>query len=127
MLKNLLGNGARERELADEMRAILDEMRQERTRFETLLATSRDAEERLAGLSEPLAKAGSDVLAVTGRLGDAEQRLDVLSRLADQIESLDQRAGTIAERQGQTESQFSGRVDDRPVSFWAADTNGLQR
>jgi hypothetical protein len=34
LLKNLLGNGSKDRELAEEMRAILNEMQEERSRCE---------------------------------------------------------------------------------------------
>jgi hypothetical protein len=46
LLKNLLGNGARDRELAEEMRTVLDEIRQERTRYEKLVESSSSASRR---------------------------------------------------------------------------------
>ena len=53
LLKNLLGDGSKNREFAEDLRALLQEMRQERERFAALLHHSRAAAERLDQLGEP--------------------------------------------------------------------------
>jgi len=80
LLKRLLGNGSDDRQVAEDMRAVLNEMRQERQRFETLLESSRGAQEQLSGLSEPIAKAASDMNAATVRLTHMARPLKVMRR-----------------------------------------------
>ena len=112
LLKSLLGNGSKDRELAEEMRAVLQEMRQERERFQALVDSSSGAAERLAELNDPIVKAGSDVNAVTARLVGMEQRLETLTQLAAQIETLDERSGSMAASQREAEGRLSGVVED---------------
>jgi len=105
LLKRLLGNGSDDRQVAEDMRAVLNEMRQERQRFETLLESSRGAQEQLSGLSEPIAKAASDMNAATVRLTHMEQRLEAIATLATQIQTLDERTEGLLEGQRRAESQ----------------------
>jgi hypothetical protein len=81
LLKNLLGNSNNDGEHAEQMRALLLEMQQERTRIETLLESTRTSTERLQQLGDPVAKAGQDVDAMIARIAELEQRLDFTERL----------------------------------------------
>ncbi|MFI5372020.1 MAG: hypothetical protein ACHQ52_10720 [Candidatus Eisenbacteria bacterium] len=112
MLKNLLGNGAKDRELAEEMRTVLAEMREERERFERLLEISGTAAERLRSLGEPLTQAQSDVESVTGRLHDMAQRLDAVALIAEQIKTLEERSEHLTRDQKHSETHLASVVED---------------
>jgi chromosome segregation ATPase len=112
LLKNLLGNDSKDRDLAEEMRAVLQEMRQERERFQALVESSAGAAERLTELSEPLARAGNDVNAVTARLRDMEQRLEGVAQLTTQIETIAERAEGLSRSQQATEDHMGAVLQD---------------
>src|SRR5262245_4404285 len=103
LLTNLFGEGSKDRELAEDMRALLQEMRQERERFAQLLESSHGASDALHDLVDPIAKASTDVNAVTARLKDMEERLAAVSLLGTQLEDIGQREEHIARRQKDTE------------------------
>jgi len=112
MLKNLLGNSSRDKELAEEVRAVLQEMREERERFELLLTGSQDAAESLTRLSEPVARVAGDVEAIATKLGSLQQRVDSVSALAEQIQALDELSQGLIERQTRAEEQIASAVED---------------
>ncbi len=112
LLRNLLGNNTRDRELTDEVRAVLDEMRLERERFEALLTSSDAAAGRLQQLADPIAKASADVHTVAARLADVEQRLEALTPVANQIHTLDARSGELTDAQRQAQTQLTAVVED---------------
>jgi DNA repair exonuclease SbcCD ATPase subunit len=112
LLRNLLGDPAKDRELAEDIRAVLQEMRRERERFEALIEGSSAAAERLSQLGEPLEKAGSDVLAVTARLRETEQRLEAVAQLASEVQSLGERSESLAQSQQQSEADFASVRED---------------
>ena len=112
MLKNLLGNSTRDRELSAEVRAVLQEMREERERFEKLLATSGDAAETLTRLHEPIAQVGNDVNAANARLEAVQQKLALLDALAGRVEALDASAKELVEHQQAAEAQIASSVED---------------
>ena len=112
LFKNLLGDGPRDRESAEEMRVLLQEVRQERERFEALLHDSRAAADRLERLDEPIASAGRGVDSVSARLGDLEQRLEAVVPLSALVQTLDERAADMARDQRQAESQFATVLED---------------
>ncbi len=97
LLKGLLGNGDKERELAEEMRAILAELQQERDRCRVSIQNTRAAADRLEQLGEPVAKAGRDVDSVSARLGDLDRRLNAVTEIAARLETLDQRASALTQ------------------------------
>src|SRR2546426_42521 len=99
LLKNLLGNGAKDREFAEEMQAVLHEMQQERRRCEALIQEVHTSTDRLEQLGAPIAKAGTEVDAVAARLGDLEQRFAAVTQLATQLQSLDERAAGLVQNQ----------------------------
>ncbi|MEO5989819.1 MAG: hypothetical protein ABIU54_14775 [Candidatus Eisenbacteria bacterium] len=111
-LKNLLGNGSKEREVADQMRSILYEMQKERSSFEALVEQAKVTTSRLQLLGEPIEKASGDVDAVTGRLSEAEARLEAIAKLALTIETLDERAGRLEQNQREAEASVNQAVTD---------------
>ena len=111
-LKNLLGNSSKDNELAEEMRTVLQQMQQERSRNEALLQRIQAATERLAELGDPLVKATGEVDAVASRLNGLDQRFTVLSELATQFQALEARAHEFAQRQQQAEAQVASSIDD---------------
>src|SRR5258706_541004 len=79
LLKSLLGNGSKDRELTDEMRAILNEMQQESSRYESLLHRARAPADRLQELAEPVARAVNYPGGGTPHLAELEQPLPPIS------------------------------------------------
>src|SRR5882762_2216648 len=112
LLKNLLGNGSKDREAVEAMRAILNDMQQERTRFETLLETVRASTDRLLQLDAPVAKVSSDVDAVAARLGDVEQRFSAVVQLSNQFQTLDERAEGLAQHHQRAETEIAEALED---------------
>ena len=86
------GNGSKDRELAEDMRAALLEMQQERSRYQALIETGRASADRLQQLGEPIAQAGSQLDAVAERLSDLEQRFAGLTQLSTHVQGLEERA-----------------------------------
>jgi chromosome segregation ATPase len=112
LFKNLLGDGSRDREFAEDLRVLLQQMRQERERFEALLHASRAAADRIEQLGEPIARAGSDVDAVSTRLRDLEQRFEAITPIATMVQTLEQRSAGLAQDQLQAETRFATVIDD---------------
>jgi chromosome segregation ATPase len=112
LLKSLFGNGSNNRDLTEEMRAVLHEIQLERSRYQTLVEGSRASVDRLQQLGAPIAKAGSDVDAVAARLGELEQRLEAMGRLSAQYQKLDERAEGLAQSQQTAESQIANVVEE---------------
>ena len=112
LLKNLLGNNPRERELSEEMRTVLQEMRAERERFEKLIDDSRGAADHLASLGEPIARVGGDVDSATARVAELEQRLEAIAAVTAKIDAVDLRSQNLAEDQRDAEARFGSVVED---------------
>ena len=112
LLKNLLGNSAKERELTDEMRAILAEMQQERVRNEALLTSIRSSSEHLQTLGEPLAKAVNDADAIAARIGELEERFTAMLQLVPKVETLHERVESLVEGQRRAEAQVIQVLED---------------
>ena len=81
-------NNARDKELTEEMRAVLAEMKQERDKFERLIEVSGSAVERLTALEGPIVKAAGDVDEVVARLDATERRFDAVGALAGEVATL---------------------------------------
>src|SRR5262245_23995212 len=92
LFKSLTGKSAKDKELTDEMRAILRDMQQERARYEMLIDRGRATVERLGQLSEPIAKVSNEAQAVEEHLSDLTQRLESIAPVAEQIQTLAERA-----------------------------------
>jgi DNA repair exonuclease SbcCD ATPase subunit len=112
LLKSLLGHGSKDREHTEEMKALLQEMQQERIRYEALLASVRSSSEHLQTLGEPIAKAGSDVESVTSRIGDLESRFAAMVQLVPKFESMHERVEGLVEGQHRAESQVVQALED---------------
>jgi chromosome segregation ATPase len=112
LLKNLLGDGSKDREFAEDLRTLLQQMRQERERFAALLHDSRAAADRLEQLDEPIARVGSEVDAVSTRLRDLEQRLEAVTPISALVQTLDERSAGMARDQQQAETCFATVLDD---------------
>ena len=66
LLKNLLGNGEKDRELVEELRTLLRELQEERRRCELLKETTTAAAGRLEQLNEPISKARLSRRSISG-------------------------------------------------------------
>lgn len=112
LLRSLLGNGSRDQEMTDEMRVVLQEIRQERSHCEVLVKSARTSLTRIQELSGPITKAQSDTDAMTARLADLEQRLAGFERVAARFETLDERAERLGLSQRQAETRIAHAGDD---------------
>src|SRR5262249_22979460 len=112
LLKNLFGDGSKDRELAEDMRALLQEVRQERERFAQLLESSHGASDALHDLVDPIAKASSDINGVTTRLKEMEERLAAVSLLGTQLEDIGQRTEYLTRSQKETEGTMTTVLED---------------
>src|SRR5262245_30356023 len=112
LLKNLFGDGSKDRELTEDMRAVLKEMREEREKFARLLETSHSAADTLHELGDPIAKASTDVEAVLVRMGDVEPQLAMLANLTGQIESLSEQANGLQGDQERTTEHMKTVLQD---------------
>lgn len=112
LLKTLLGNGSKDRELTDEMRTVLQEIRQERSHCETLVKSARTWVTKLQELSAPVAKAQGDTDAMTGRLSDLERRLETSERLATRFQALAEHAEQLGQGQRQAEARIGHATED---------------
>jgi len=112
LLDHLLGNGGKDREQAEALRAILQEIQEERSRQEALVQTIRTSIERLGHLGEPIAKAGNDVDAVASRIAELEKRFAAMVQLVPRFEALDERAESLTQSQKRAESQVTTALDD---------------
>jgi chromosome segregation ATPase len=112
LLKSLLGNGSRDRELTDEMRAVLEQIQQERSHCETLVKSARASLTRVQELGAPIAKTESDMDAATARLATLEQRLGGFERLTAQFQTLDERAERLGQSQRQAETRITHAGED---------------
>lgn len=112
LLKSLLGNGSKDRETAEEMRALLNDMQKERSRYEALVRNVETAADRLGQLGEPIAKAGSDVDLVVARLAELEQRFSGVAQLSNQLQTLEERAGGLTESQRRAEEEIANAAGE---------------
>ena len=75
LLKSLLGNGSRDRELTDEMRAIVNQMQAKHDHYEDLVASSADNSPEAQSYLPPIA---------TGPYGlGPERHLDLVRRVME--------------------------------------------
>jgi chromosome segregation ATPase len=112
MLNRLFRNEANDRETAEELRAVLHEMQQERSRYETLLESVHASVDRLKELGEPIVKAVKDVDAVATRLGDVEERFTTIEQLSTRLLTLDERAQDLTEGQQRVQGQIVSALED---------------
>jgi len=112
ILKNLLGNSARDRELSDEIRAAVQEIRGECERFDKLLSGSAEAALTLTNLNEPIVRASSEIEGVSERLAGIEQKLESLSSIAARLEAVESRAQELSTSQDEAAEKIKSAVQD---------------
>src|SRR5688572_27387956 len=112
LLKKMLGNSSKDRELADDVRAALAEMREERERFERLLESSQGASERLATIDEPVTRLAGGLDEAVGRLAEVEGRLAALSAVAGQVDGIAATTTSMSEAQQEAQAHLETVVAD---------------
>jgi chromosome segregation ATPase len=112
LLKSLLGNGSKDRELTEEMRAVVNQMQEERARCEAFIQSAHDASDRLQQLDEPIARAAGVADGIAARLADLEQRLTSIAQVSNQLQSLQESAGELMENQRRADAQVAGSVEN---------------
>jgi chromosome segregation ATPase len=109
--KNLMGNGAKEQEQLEAMRAVLADIQRERERYETLVEGSKAGAERLKQLGEPLAKTESEMHTLEGRMAQMQERFQAMVKLADLFNNLDERAEGLTKSTQWAESRLSTALE----------------
>ncbi len=112
LLKNLLGSNTKDEQFAEEMRAVLQELQQERARCDKLIESVRTAGDQLDGLNEPIAKVGSDVEGMLSRLGELEQRFQAMVQLTNRLQELDERTEGLTEGHERATEQIAKAAAD---------------
>ena len=112
LLKNLLGSNTKDEQFAEEMRGVLQQMQQERTRCENLTESVRTAGDRLSELNEPIAKVGQDVDAMLERLGELESRFQAMVQLTTRLQEIDERAETLTASHQKATDEISKAAAD---------------
>jgi len=110
LFQSLLGNGAREKEMADQMRGMLQEMQHERVRYQALVDGARASAMMLEQFGETIGRTQRELEAATARVHEVEMRLEALTKLTSRYETLDDRAETLAAEQQKAEGQISSAV-----------------
>ncbi|MFN8588984.1 MAG: hypothetical protein U0704_14430 [Candidatus Eisenbacteria bacterium] len=105
LLRNLLGNATKDRELTDGLRAVLQEMQDERARYEAVLENVRASSIHLQTLGEPIARVETDVESASSRIAELEQRLSAMVQLMPKLETMDERVESLAEGQKRASAQ----------------------
>src|SRR5262245_20706034 len=112
LLKNLTGRAAKDRELTDEMRAILLQIQQECARYEVLVDRARTSAERLENLSEPIARVSGETAAVESHLEELTQRLSSLAPVVEQFQSIEQKAQTLTSEQERAGVEITSALEE---------------
>ncbi len=111
ILRGFLGNSSRD-ELTDEMREILDAIRQERSQCESLVRNAESMLDRVQHVGEPLAKAATDVDAVTTRLAALDGQLARAERIGELYQTLDEGAERLGQNQRKLEAKLAHAGSD---------------
>ena len=111
LLKNLMGNGAKDQETLEAMRAVLQEFQQERERYESLVEGSKAGAERLKKLGEPLAQTQSEIDGLYTKLSQMEERFQGLVKLSDLFQNLDERAEGLTKSTQWAESRLATALE----------------
>jgi chromosome segregation ATPase len=104
-LKNLFGHATTVDELPAELRAILAEMRRERTAFESAHTRAQESSQQLQQLVQPLAEAQQTVT-------ELRSRVKALERLVPVLATLDEQTEAVAKMQRRTEIQVTHSADE---------------
>jgi chromosome segregation ATPase len=112
LLKRLLGNGTNDREVVEEMRAVLNELQQERHRCEMLMESTRNGADRLKQLDEPIANAGTAISEVSQRMKELEDRFAAMVHLSTQFHALGERAELLGHDQLQAKTRIAEALEE---------------
>ena len=112
LFKNLLGNTTNEKELGEELRTLLGEMRKERDRYSGLVDAGALAAQRLESIQTPLTHASDAADTVLKRLAEIEQRLEGVARLSSLYENLDARAEEMSAKHEAAAAQLTRLAED---------------
>src|SRR5947207_3392052 len=107
LLKSLMGNGGKDQETLEAMRAVLAEIQRERTRLEGIVEGAQAGAERLKQLGEPLAKTEGDVDSLANRVAQMEERFQGMVKLAGLFQNLDERAEGLTKSTQWAESRLA--------------------
>ena len=111
LLKNLMGNGSKDQETLEAMRAVLVEIQRERERFEALVEGSHAGAERLMKLGEPLAQTENDVHTLETRMAQMQERFQDMVKLSDLFNNLDERADGLTKSTQWAESRLASALE----------------
>jgi chromosome segregation ATPase len=111
LLKNLMGNAAKDQEQLEAMRRVLQDFQQERERYEALIEGSKAGADRLKKLGEPLAKTETEVEGLSTRLSQMEERFQGLVKLSEMFLNLDERAQGLAKSTAWAESRVASALE----------------
>ncbi|HEV8480778.1 MAG TPA: hypothetical protein VGR66_08275 [Candidatus Eisenbacteria bacterium] len=112
LLKNLTGRAAKDRELTDEMRAILLQIQQECARYEVLVDRARTSAERLEQLGEPIARVASEVSTVETQLTDFTQRFDALAPILTRFHTLEEKAESLSAEHARAGAEITSALEE---------------
>ena len=107
LLKNLMGNAAKDQETLEAMRAVLAEFQQERERYEGLVEGSKAGAERLKKLGEPLAQTENEISAIYTKISQMEERFQGLVKLSELFQGLEERADGLTKSTQWAESRLA--------------------
>jgi len=112
LLKNLTGRAAKDRELTDEMRAILLQIQQECARYEVLVDRARTSAERLEQLGEPIARVSGEVSTVETTLADLTQRFEALSPILTRFQTLEEKAESLSAEHARAGAEITSALEE---------------
>jgi chromosome segregation ATPase len=110
LFKGIMGNGSAQ--LTDEVRAVLQQISQERGHCEALIKSARTSLTRVQEMGKPMEKVGSDMDELTARLAGIDHRVAAFDRVAALYPTLDERAEQLAEAQGQTDARIARAAEE---------------
>jgi chromosome segregation ATPase len=112
ILKGLLGNSSKDREVAEDMRAILAEFQGERERNQAVIERANAAVERIQEIGQPIVKISTDMDELINRLAGLEKRFEAMTELSAQLLALDERAEYLSKGQEKAETQVASAIQE---------------
>lgn len=104
-LNKFFGHQSGAEQLPEELRAILSQMRQERTAYEALHARAQESAQQLTQIVQPLEEARRTV-------SDVQSRVKALERLVPVLATLDEQTEGVAKLQRRMETQLGHSSED---------------
>ena len=105
MAWKLFGKDVTQEQLPAELRSILAQMQRERSAFEQLTNSARDASQNLSSLTQPISDAQKLLI-------DLQARVKGLERVMPVLQTLDQQTEEVSRTQRRTETQLTQTSDD---------------